>query len=221
MKKISRKAELPACNDEAVSPVVGVMLMLVVTIIIAAVVSGFSGGIVSSTQAAPSTSLGVSISASSTGTSKCAVIENLGGESLNTKDLKIISSFTCPKAVMKTSVVNAGKVVKHTIDGSLDPIEANDLITNTSIVPDYPFTPQTTNNGDVVSTKTADRTFGTAVLSAGSSIQFDRSYFLGFDTDGDDYISEYGFAGDETVHVTIIHVPSGKTIYDKDVVATW
>ena len=38
MKRFSKK------NDEAVSPVVGVMLMLVVTIIIAAVVSGYAGG---------------------------------------------------------------------------------------------------------------------------------------------------------------------------------
>ena len=32
-------------NEGAVSPVVGVMLMLIVTIIIAAVVSGFAGGL--------------------------------------------------------------------------------------------------------------------------------------------------------------------------------
>jgi len=41
-------------NDTAVSPVVGVMLMLVVTIIIAAVVSGFAGGLVgTNNQKAP------------------------------------------------------------------------------------------------------------------------------------------------------------------------
>jgi len=40
-------------NTEAVSPVVGVMLMLVVTIIIAAVVSGFAGGMAGDTKPAP------------------------------------------------------------------------------------------------------------------------------------------------------------------------
>ncbi|MDD1689964.1 MAG: type IV pilin N-terminal domain-containing protein [Methanoregula sp.] len=40
-------------NEQAVSPIVGVMLMLVVTIIIAALVSAFSGGAVSGTQKAP------------------------------------------------------------------------------------------------------------------------------------------------------------------------
>ena len=34
-------------KDEAVSPVVGILLMLVVTIIIAAVVSGFAGSLTS------------------------------------------------------------------------------------------------------------------------------------------------------------------------------
>jgi FlaG/FlaF family flagellin (archaellin) len=43
-------------NDSAVSPVVGVMLMLVVTIIIAAVVSGFAGGLFASQSPAPTVS---------------------------------------------------------------------------------------------------------------------------------------------------------------------
>lgn len=44
-------------NDSAVSPVVGVMLMLVVTIIIAAVVSGFAGGLAGETKKAPQASI--------------------------------------------------------------------------------------------------------------------------------------------------------------------
>ncbi|MGB4234838.1 MAG: type IV pilin N-terminal domain-containing protein [Methanoregulaceae archaeon] len=44
-------------KDEAVSPVVGVMLMLVVTIIIAAVVSAFAGGLAGDNQKAPQASI--------------------------------------------------------------------------------------------------------------------------------------------------------------------
>ena len=40
-------------QDDAVSPVVGVMLMLVIVVIIAAVVSGFAGNILSTTEKAP------------------------------------------------------------------------------------------------------------------------------------------------------------------------
>ncbi len=46
-------------KDEAVSPVVGILLMLVVTIIIAAVVSGFAGSLASDQSKAPQISLGV------------------------------------------------------------------------------------------------------------------------------------------------------------------
>ncbi|WP_214021235.1 type IV pilin N-terminal domain-containing protein [Methanoculleus sp.] len=44
-------------SDEAVSPVIGVMLMLVVTIIIAAVVSAFAGGLAGDQQKTPQVSL--------------------------------------------------------------------------------------------------------------------------------------------------------------------
>lgn len=55
-------------KDAAVSPVVGVMLMLVVTIIIAAVVSAFAGGMGSEQHKTPQTTI----------TAK-SVIENIGG----------------------------------------------------------------------------------------------------------------------------------------------
>ena len=50
-------------NDEnGVSPVIGVMLMLVVTIIIAAVVSGFAGGMMQTKEPAPQASVSASYS---------------------------------------------------------------------------------------------------------------------------------------------------------------
>lgn len=48
-------------RNSAVSPVIGVMLMLVVVIIIAAVVSGFAGGLMKGTQAAPQIAMDVNI----------------------------------------------------------------------------------------------------------------------------------------------------------------
>jgi FlaG/FlaF family flagellin (archaellin) len=48
-------------SDDAVSPVVGVMLMLVVTIIIAAVVSAFAGGLSQTTSKAPQLSIGAEV----------------------------------------------------------------------------------------------------------------------------------------------------------------
>ncbi len=51
-------------SDDAVSPVVGVMLMLVVTIIIAAVVSAFVGGLATSKEATPTVAFTVDYSRS-------------------------------------------------------------------------------------------------------------------------------------------------------------
>ncbi len=53
MKRLSVKNKNNGLSNEAVSPVVGVMLMLVVTIIIAGVVSAFAGGLTESTDKAP------------------------------------------------------------------------------------------------------------------------------------------------------------------------
>ena len=48
-------------RDAAVSPVIGVMLMLVVTIIIAAVVSAFAGGLAGGTNKAPQVAFGAKL----------------------------------------------------------------------------------------------------------------------------------------------------------------
>jgi len=52
----------PKSNEEAVSPVIGIMLMLVVTIIIAAVVSAFAGGLGTTTEPRPTVTMEVSYS---------------------------------------------------------------------------------------------------------------------------------------------------------------
>lgn len=58
--------------------------------------------------------------------------------------------------------------------------------------------------------------FGDATLTSGGKLVFDLDYFLGFNTTEDR--KTYGFAtGTSEAHVSIIHVPSGKVIYDKDV----
>lgn len=99
-------------KDEAVSPVVGVMLMLVVTIIIAAVVSGFAGGLVGENQKAPQASIvandfvvkgvidtnanngyGQGLARPDQGTGAAAdiyvVFEHMGGDSINLDNIEI------------------------------------------------------------------------------------------------------------------------------------
>ena len=81
-------------DNSAVSPVVGVMLMLVVTIIIAAVVSGFAGGIMSGTEKAPQLSMDVDLVNTGYWQSSYfkAVVTGVS-EPIDTSDLKIVTSW--------------------------------------------------------------------------------------------------------------------------------
>jgi archaeal type IV pilus assembly protein PilA len=84
-------------SENAVSPVVGVMLMLVVTIIIAAVVSGFAGGLVSGSEKAPQASLDVEIALSDSWNGDYMIpqmtIKHLGGDVINTKNVKLVTKW--------------------------------------------------------------------------------------------------------------------------------
>jgi FlaG/FlaF family flagellin (archaellin) len=66
-------------RENAVSPVVGVMLMLVVTIIIAAVVSAFAGGLVQTHSKAPSATIQATFS-----DAQGMTITNAGGDAIPT-----------------------------------------------------------------------------------------------------------------------------------------
>jgi len=72
-------------NEDAVSPVVGVMLMLVIVIVIAALVSAFSGGLMQTDAKAPQASFTGHYS-QATG----LTLLHTGGESLETQGLKVI-----------------------------------------------------------------------------------------------------------------------------------
>jgi len=72
-------------NEYAVSPVVGVMLMLVVTIIIAAVVSAYSGGIGTTQTKAPQATITATYSQSGGMT-----IYHSGGDPLGVGEFKIL-----------------------------------------------------------------------------------------------------------------------------------
>ena len=83
-------------KEDAVSPVVGVMLMLVVTIIIAAVVSGFAGGIMgSNNQKTPMLSMDAEITNTghAEGSGFKATITSVS-EPIATSNLKITTSWS-------------------------------------------------------------------------------------------------------------------------------
>lgn len=71
-------------NTNAVSPVVGVMLMLVVTIVIAAIVSAFAGGLQSNTQKTPNVQITAHYSQS-----QGMWFENEGPDDLSTGSINV------------------------------------------------------------------------------------------------------------------------------------
>ena len=79
-------------SNEAVSPVVGVMLMLVITIIIAAVVSGFAGSMTSSIHVTPQATISAEYSQANG-----MMITHAGGDSLPLYQIKFA---TMPGEIM-------------------------------------------------------------------------------------------------------------------------
>jgi FlaG/FlaF family flagellin (archaellin) len=87
-------------DEHAVSPVVGVMLMLVVTIIIAAVVAGFSGGMLGNVdEKAPTLTMDVKIvnMGSWVGSGFFATVTSVSGP-ISTGDIKIVTSWRAARS---------------------------------------------------------------------------------------------------------------------------
>ena len=74
-------------KDDAVSPVIGVMLMLSITIIIAAVLMAFAGGMADTKPATPSVDLSAEFVKN--GSDIVLRLSHNGGDALNPKDIRV------------------------------------------------------------------------------------------------------------------------------------
>lgn len=85
-------------SDDAISPVIGVMLMLVVTVVIAAAVTIFATGVVGETEPAPVAVLDVQILNQGQMLRDCVgpelFITHISGDPVDTADIEIRSSWT-------------------------------------------------------------------------------------------------------------------------------
>jgi len=75
-------------KEDAVSPVIGVMLMLVVTIVIAAVVAAFSSGMFTDMETSPNVVLKGTVDATDDG--DYVLIQSLSGEALESQKVQVI-----------------------------------------------------------------------------------------------------------------------------------
>ena len=74
-------------KDDAISPVIGVMLMLSITIILAAVLMAFAGGMADTKPATPSVDLSAAFVKNGSDIVLC--VSHNGGDALNPDDIKV------------------------------------------------------------------------------------------------------------------------------------
>jgi FlaG/FlaF family flagellin (archaellin) len=177
-----------ARQEEAVSPVIGVMLMITVTILIAATLSAFVGGATGDLKKCPQATMIVRSGGEGTGFS--IVFEQHGGDLLRTEDLEIVTWAKDPD----------GKMVKH--------IQSPDSARSPGITPPtrVPYVYESQSG------ITESLEFGTAVwkpgTTAGTGTRAATAGFLGVsETELDDMIATHS-----QVEVDIVHRPSGSIV---------
>jgi archaeal type IV pilus assembly protein PilA len=231
-------------HEHAVSPVVGVMLMLVVTIIIAAVVSAFAGGLSTGSKKAPVASFECHISNSgSWGTSAFDLAVISTDNAIPTKDLKLVTTWTNSSGYPIVTTITGPLSTPNTYyscGGATDPI----LCTNnyTSPLGFGPGVNQSAKSGNYY----PDQYWGNYSLMSGTHLHNSAagygasyggygstpnsryqytsgSYTLGPEEFGTDAMQAiFGKGWEELrpgklVNVQLIHIPSQKVIFDKDV----
>ncbi|MBN1167841.1 MAG: type IV pilin N-terminal domain-containing protein [Methanospirillaceae archaeon] len=227
-------------KDDAVSPVVGVLLMLVVCLIIAAVVSGFAGGLAGGTEAPPSASLDVDIYSSINAGAMPPwgdgyyvpdlVIKHLSGDTLPTKDLEIKTYFTNSTGTYKGGVSSEETVAG---DAAWTSFSASEYCGVLYLNDQNRFGDDTIQDSDTGN----DNWFGnvSATLRPGD-IMLTPGNFCGNYDDNDlpsaphknpgmdelfgvECSASYTeFKPGSIARIIILHKPSGKAIYDKEVV---
>jgi archaeal type IV pilus assembly protein PilA len=81
---------MKSSTENAVSPVIGVMLMLVVTIIIAAIVSAYAGGAAQSSKQAPQASIKGVCYVNGSSNSNFVILTHMGGDNLAPAKIQVV-----------------------------------------------------------------------------------------------------------------------------------
>ena len=221
-------------SDDAVSPVIGVMLMLVITVVIAGVVSAFGTGLVGNTEAAPSVVLDVEIinydkalDGSKFGDDLCGPdfrITHLSGDTLDTGDIELRFSWTDSTGNKHRSSYSADSFTPSTQPMFLEMymlpnMQLTGMVNNLNGIPfgDVELEPGFT-------IKTCVESLGNILTGdvelKGSKFMdqiFNNGDVLANDPLTQEGIMQYLEKGTK-VDVTILHIPSNQIIYDKAVI---
>ena len=236
MSKIFSNALFEAKEREsAVSPVVGVMLMLVVTIIIAATVSAFAGGLVGTADKTPQAAFDVQISTSLKDWSvpphvePIMAITHLGGDPIDTARVKLVTTWTNRTTnevyYRETTALPASSTPE--LYNSWSSLYTNTSLENVNV-----------DNGNVKYQEPyfvipgewpgSDTSlwFGNFILHPGEVMKVQGSLSTYSDYNPDAY-AEHSviknaemLTGRDSVNVKLIDIPTGNVILDKDVYVT-
>ena len=226
-------------SDDAVSPVLGVMLMVVVTIVIGAVIAAFATGMVADTEPTPNSVLKVEILSnsmaldgghSSTYSGPDFQITHISGDALDTGDIEIRLSWI-HDGCSHYSTYSAEKFSSQHPNG----LEPN-IATGVGQYREQPMYVKSTMSGGKGSDG-LDHYFGEVTLTPGLKLtastdmisyssggpKYEKSPFMNIifdngkiDTAGENGIMDHLKPG-TAVDVMIVHLPSDKAIYDKKV----
>jgi FlaG/FlaF family flagellin (archaellin) len=222
-------------DESAVSPVIGVMLMLVVTIIIAAVVSAFSGGLIGTTQKAPNAVLNFQIQSAANEAGFYAPdmsITEVSGDTLPTRDLRITTIYTNSTgttfqgSLTGEQYVTGNDSYTYFTSSEYGPVlYLNDMsrFGNYSTITSTPGTPDAFGNasailrpGDTLTTVgNYCGNWGDGSTAGSPNENPGLNYLLGFNVTEQEQVG--GFGQGSIVEVKVIHIPSQKIIADEKV----
>ncbi|WFN37341.1 type IV pilin N-terminal domain-containing protein [Methanomicrobium antiquum] len=206
-------------KNEAVSPVVGIMLMLTLVIILAAVISGFAGGIAGnsggSTDIQITAQTNIIVNKGESADSKFEIDILSVNSPVSTKDLKLKTSWKTydkdENPVSNDTAVTPGSKNFYSNGGGVSPLGSglglSEWNRTTNPLPD-------------------DINFGNYTLMAGTRMTAYPAENYGE--------SDYGSSGEDSIQavlgqdwdklnpgdvvsVMLIHVPSGRVIYDDEI----
>lgn len=225
-------------RDAGVSPVVGVMLMLVVVIIIAAVVSAFAGGLAKTSEKAPTLAMDVTIKNSGTALSSY-ILFNVQSTSdpIPTRDLKIMTSWISANGAQGGNTTAAGLNWPNTLAGTDSDHQYQSPLgfgkgvtivgtkqnTSTPYDPGQMFGNYSLTTGTTMKNSAWYQTAGTDGYGYPIPYTYSDTYITGQYIDGMSAILGGNWNATrpgDVVSVKILHVPSGKVIYSKDVPVT-
>lgn len=218
-------------SDDAVSPVIGVMLMLVMTVIVAAVITIFATGTVADTEPAPTAVLDVKIYDYYQALSDCGGpdfhISHISGDALDTSNLEIRLSWEHNgKSYFSTYSADSFKE-DHSggVDGGGGVKRMQPMYVKTPVTEDM--------RKEYGTSSPLDYYFGDVILESGMRLTATADFLTkNRENTQSDYMDIIFNNGEiiptgkgimdalpegTAVNVMILHIPSNKAIYDKEV----